>query len=156
MTTINLLYSFLRFLAANKDAFIALGVLVGAMTAVGTSWWVSRAAHRSMVSQMRERWIEALRSEVAELNGLALLFARKQHDSSFNAFDYLHKSQILGNRIILRLNSKNESHAKLETAVRQFMLAKTDPERDARGDELLLAAREVIQKTWSKAERGEL
>ncbi|WP_417425884.1 hypothetical protein [Hoeflea sp.] len=144
----------LNFLSANKDAFIAAGVMIGALTAAGTSWWASRANHKSMVSQMRERWIEALRAEVAELKGMTLLKARKRVDKNFDAYEYLHKSHVIGNRIILRLNPNNESHARLEEAVIRYGMALADSELNPADDELLAAARHVIEQTWLKAERG--
>ncbi|WP_422370931.1 hypothetical protein [Hoeflea sp.] len=156
MTIIDAMQSFLSFLSTNKDAFIAAGVLVGAMTAVGTSWWASRASHRSMVSQMRERWIEALRSEIAELKGMSLFLARKSADPNFNAPEFLHRMQILGNKIILRLNPNNDAHAALETAVIRFGMAEDEEERDLVGNELVYHARIVIEQTWQKAERGKL
>ncbi len=62
--------------------------------------------------------------------------------------------------MLLRLNTENPSHKKLEDAFYNYVGAFNDPNNiksgDTEGDEFVKAARSVIRQTWKKAEKGKL
>jgi hypothetical protein len=150
----------LEFFKENDRAIIALGVILSALVSVFGVLWASKASHRSVVAQMREKWIESLRSDIAELTTLLAdrkirKLLNKEIDSNFEGENFAKTHNAL-NRIRLRLNKNETEHQKLMTEI-ENMVSKSDQEDFGKIQRLVVElSTDVFRKEWKKAARGEV
>jgi hypothetical protein len=150
----------LEFFKENDRAIIALGVILSALVSVFGVLWASKASHRSVVAQMREKWIESLRSDIAELTTLLAdskirNLIKKENHSKFEAENFAKTHNAL-NRIRLRLNKKEAEHQKLLTEI-ENMVYESGKENFGDSQRLVVElSTDVFRKEWKKAARGEV
>ena len=146
---------FFSWLNTNSQAFVAAGVVLTAFVTLRISSDANKATRMSRVAEMRERWIERLRAEIAEISKKSLILDRASVDATFNHSEFLFQTKQLASQVRLRLRDDNPMHQRLLQALDRYLLANTRDLMDEREEELFAAAREVISHTWQKAERGE-
>ena len=154
--------SVLEFFSDNKDGFISLGVFIAAFASLLGVWWSSGASHRSNVSQMRERWIELLRSEIAQLLSIMAnrhkeAILKKDEARSRMEVDRLGEVQELYAKIRLRLNPDEKEHEELISAIKDLI---GDSLKEVNyvdyEDKIIKLAKNIMRAEWKKAARGEI
>jgi hypothetical protein len=154
-------------------AFVsACTTLIASVGSPIVSMLVARQQIRaSVISNNRERWVEALRDCVAEYVGLllSLALAKETAGSGQNLaigtdgalLQAAERVLLAKNKIMLMLNPSNSSHAELREAVEASYLAFVSDEPPSltklRGDTetITRAGSAVLKAEWERVKRGD-
>src|SRR4051794_18739882 len=154
-------------------AFIsACTTLLASVAAPMVSLLVARQQIRaSVISNNRERWVEALRDCAAEYVGLLLSLALVKQTTAPGQSVTIGTDGVLlqaaerlvlaKNKIMLMLNPSKRSHAQLRDAVEASYLALVSDESPsltklrADAETITHAARAVLRAEWERVKRGD-
>lgn len=156
--------SFLDFLQVYKDAFIAAGVLLAAITSTFGVWWSTRATLKNSVGSFRVNWNEELRDSIAEYVLLCgTIHIEHQVDAGIDRNEIrkdFRKIFLLRNKILLMLNQDEEEHKNLANLIIKMHALPVDQTRASEFSELsqkiLEDASLVFRTEWRKVKRGDL
>ncbi len=130
----------------------------------------SKQIRASLISNNRERWVEALRDSLAEYVALAVSAAMLREVLRKDALEAIRDDPQLAqlaerialarNRILLMLNPAKEVHNKLCAAIDDSdrLLLETEAtfeQMNQRVDAITRAGRTVLQGEWARVKRGD-
>jgi hypothetical protein len=154
-------------------AFItACTTLIASVASPMVSMFVARQQIRaSLISNNRERWVEALRDCVAEYVGLLLSLALVKQTTGAGQslaigtdgalLQAAERIVLAKNKIMLMLNPSKSSHAELRDAVEASYLALVSDEPAsltklrADTETITRAGRAVLRAEWERVKRGD-
>lgn len=98
----------LEWFSANKDAVIAIGVFISALSTLFASYISYSASRKNNISTLREKWIDDLRTDIAELlpTHFSLHFHKKEDKDEI--YQISKDFSVVRQRILLRLNPKKK------------------------------------------------
>ncbi len=130
----------------------------------------SRQIRASLISNNRERWVEALRDSLAEYVALSVSAAMLREVLRKDAFEAIRDDPQLAqlaerialarNRVLLMLNPTKEVHNKLCAAIGDadrllLEIEATLEQMNQRVDAITRAGRTVLQGEWARVKRGD-
>ncbi len=140
------------------------GTIVAAIIAGTFSYFALIISKEQKVSDHRQAWVDALRAEVSEfLTSVRLIhhgFATQASAQSSPQDFGKHYTNLLSsyNRIILRLNPKNESHNRLLESLTRVRDSMSNGEYDSASSELDRIrdkSRLILKQEWERIKAGE-
>lgn len=150
----------------------ATTAFVSAVTGPVVSYLVARRQIRaSVVSNNRERWIEALRDAVAEYVALLLTAGllrqtigqdpAKAMNANHDLLEIIQRIILVKNKIMLMTNPSDDPYMKLCQIVESTYRELTSGESGVYGrmhagaESITKAGREVLKAEWARVKRGE-
>ena len=148
----------------------ALLSAITALIAVAVSPAVSihiarRQIRASVISGNRQKWIDQLRDQVAELITSIKFLSLQTSLHRFSEAEWIErfqKTHLLESKISLLLNPKEPDHVALSKAIRQAVQAmlEKDDSQDARNildytDSVIQQAQVILKREWERVKRGD-
>ena len=149
----------LEWFSANKDAVIAIGVFISALSTLFALYISYSASRKNNISILREKWIDDLRTDIAELlpKHFSLHFHKKEDKDEI--YQISKDFSVVRQRILLRLNPKKEDHNKLSELLDQYRSRLNEDKYDQvkfieLENDIRAISGNIMRTEWQKASKG--